>query len=112
MSFNVIMKCTSAIRQLAYDTDAFDEYLQMGVRTSRDCLDNFTKCIIQLYMPEFLRKPDFNDIQKLYTAHNTVHGFPEMLGSIDCMHWEWTNCSKEWHWQFGRGDKQIPNYNA
>ncbi|GKD48098.1 ALP1-like protein, partial [Tanacetum coccineum] len=56
----------------------------------------------------YLRKPDFNDIQKLYTAHNNIHGFPGMLGSIDCMHWEWRNCPKAWHGQFGRGDKKYP----
>nr|GEV02308.1 hypothetical protein [Tanacetum cinerariifolium] len=40
MSLSVIMKCTAAIRQLAYGTlpDAFDEYLQMSERTARDCL--------------------------------------------------------------------------
>ncbi|GJV18876.1 retrovirus-related pol polyprotein from transposon TNT 1-94 [Tanacetum coccineum] len=59
-------------------------------------------------MPKYLRKPDFNDIQKLYTAHNNIHGFPGMLGSIDCMHWEWRNCPKAWHGQFGRGDKKYP----
>ncbi|GKF90973.1 ALP1-like protein, partial [Tanacetum coccineum] len=37
------MKCTSAIRQLAYDTvpDALDEYLQMGHATSRLSLEHF-----------------------------------------------------------------------
>ncbi|GJS61159.1 hypothetical protein Tco_0655943, partial [Tanacetum coccineum] len=37
MSLSVIMKCTTAIRQLAYGTtpDAFDEYLQMSERTAR-----------------------------------------------------------------------------
>ncbi|GJR57555.1 hypothetical protein Tco_1499717 [Tanacetum coccineum] len=46
-SIGPILKCTSAIRQLAYGTapDAFDEYLQIAERTSRECLDNFTKCI-------------------------------------------------------------------
>ncbi|GJV54969.1 transcription elongation factor SPT6 [Tanacetum coccineum] len=102
--FSVIMKCTSAIRQLAYGVtpDSLDEYLQMGSHCARDCLDFFTMCVIELFMPKYLRKPDFNDIQKLYTAHNNIHGFPGMLESIDCMHWEWRNCPKAWHGQFGR----------
>ncbi|GJV23163.1 RNA-directed DNA polymerase, eukaryota [Tanacetum coccineum] len=49
-SIGPILKCTSAIRQMAYDTspDAFDEYLQIAERTSRECLDHFTKCIHKL----------------------------------------------------------------
>nr|GEU96274.1 phospholipase-like protein [Tanacetum cinerariifolium] len=41
--FSVIMKCMSAIRQLAYGVtpDALDEYLQMGNHCARDCLDFF-----------------------------------------------------------------------
>ncbi|GKB34210.1 transcription elongation factor SPT6 [Tanacetum coccineum] len=74
----------------------------------RRLLDFFTMCVIELFMPEYLRKPDFNDIQNLYTAHNNIHGFPGMLGSIDCMHWEWRNCPKAWHGQFARGDKKYP----
>ncbi|GKD94484.1 hypothetical protein Tco_1374321 [Tanacetum coccineum] len=37
LSIGPILKCTSAIRQLAYDTapDAFDEYLPIAERTSR-----------------------------------------------------------------------------
>ncbi|GKB99564.1 ALP1-like protein [Tanacetum coccineum] len=87
MGFSVIMKCTSAIRQLAYGTspDALDEYLQMGEHCAHDC---FTVCIIDLFTPEFLRKADVNDVRKLYDAHNRIHGLPGMLGSIDCMHWE------------------------
>ncbi|GJU67106.1 transcription elongation factor SPT6 [Tanacetum coccineum] len=108
--FSVIMKCTCAIHQLAYGVtpDSLDEYLQMGNHCIRDCLDFFTMCVIDLFMPEYLRKPDFNDIQKLYTAHNNIHGFPGMLESIDCMHWEWRNCPKAWHGQFARGDKIYP----
>ncbi|GKB07497.1 ALP1-like protein isoform X1 [Tanacetum coccineum] len=81
MSLSVIMKCTAAIRQLAYDTtpDAFDEYLQMSERTARDCLVYFNLCIIDLYM-----------------------------SNIDCMHWEWKNCPVSWQGQYGRGDKKYP----
>ncbi|GJU01398.1 transcription elongation factor SPT6 [Tanacetum coccineum] len=104
-SFSVIMKCTSAIRQLAYGTtpDALDGYLQMRAHCARDCLDYFCMCVIDLYQPEFLRKPTLDDIQNLHAAHNRIHGFPGMLGSIDCMHWEWVNCPKSWHGQYGRG---------
>ncbi|GKC27450.1 transcription elongation factor SPT6 [Tanacetum coccineum] len=80
MSFSVIMKYTSVIRQLAYDT-------------SPDAL--------------VFKKPDVNDIRKLYDAHNRIHGLPRMLDSIDCMHWEWINCPKAWHGQFERGDKKY-----
>ncbi|GJT68696.1 transcription elongation factor SPT6 [Tanacetum coccineum] len=110
LGFSVIMKCTCAIHQLAYGVtpDSLDEYLQMGNHCARDCLDFFTMCVIDLFMPEYLQKPDFNDIQKLYTAHNNIHGFSGMLGSTDCMHWEWRNCPKAWHGQFSRGDKKYP----
>ncbi|GJT91056.1 RNA-directed DNA polymerase, eukaryota [Tanacetum coccineum] len=71
LSIGPILKCTSVIRQLAYDTapDAFDEYLQIAERTSRECLENFTKCIHVLYVEKFLRKPTAADIQKTYQLH-------------------------------------------
>ncbi|GKA97153.1 ALP1-like protein [Tanacetum coccineum] len=45
MSFSVIMKCTSDIRQLAYDTtpDALDEYLQMEEHCTCDYCTNYLK---------------------------------------------------------------------
>ncbi|XP_071718393.1 uncharacterized protein [Rutidosis leptorrhynchoides] len=93
-SFSTIQKCTSALRQLAYGTaaDMFDEYLQMSECTSIVCLDMFCRCILELYVDEYLRKPTSSDIARLYSAHEEKHGFKGMLGSIDCMHWQWWNC--------------------
>ncbi|GJU43485.1 ALP1-like protein isoform X1 [Tanacetum coccineum] len=81
-SIGPILKITSAIRQLAYGTtpDAFDEYLQIAERCSRECLDNFTKCIYILYVEEYLRKPSLEDIEKTYALHEEKHGLPGMLG--------------------------------
>ncbi|GJV54735.1 hypothetical protein Tco_1455740 [Tanacetum coccineum] len=64
LSISPILKCTSVIHQLAYDTkpDPFDEYLKIAEHCSRQCLENFTKCIHVLYVEKFLRKPTAADI--------------------------------------------------
>ncbi|XP_071718138.1 uncharacterized protein [Rutidosis leptorrhynchoides] len=85
LGFNIVQKVTSTIRQLAYVASAnvFDEYLHMCEHTSYDCLNNFCKCVFHLYGPEYLRKPNAQDVQRLTTKHAQIHGFPGMLGSID-----------------------------
>ncbi|XP_071688126.1 protein ALP1-like [Rutidosis leptorrhynchoides] len=100
--FTTIEKCTSAIRQLAYGTtaDMFDEYLQMAEGTSILCLNSFCKCVLELYVDEYLRKPTSSDIAHLYSAHEEKHGFKGMLGSIDYMHWKWKNCPNAWKGQY------------
>ena len=88
MSIHPIMKCTATIRQLTYVITpyAFNEHLQMSELFSCASLDNFTKCIWDLYSEEFLRKPSLNDIMWLYEKHEHYRGFPGMLDSIDYMH--------------------------
>ncbi|GKD43856.1 zf-CCHC domain-containing protein [Tanacetum coccineum] len=86
-----LIKCTSAIRQLAYGVNAsfLDEYMQISERSSRMSLDHFCQAVMEIYGPEFLRKPTVTDVEKLYRYHEEKHGFPRMLGSLDCTDWEW-----------------------
>ena len=92
--FTTIQKCTAALRQLGYGitADASDEYLKMSERTGRDCTYLFCEYVIELYRDIYLRHPTKSDVEQLYVVHQAKHGFPGMLGSIDCTHWEWTNC--------------------
>ena len=93
-SHTTLQKCTAAIRQLAtgQTADAFDEYLHVGESTGRLCLLNFCKGVRAAFTAEFLKKPTTADCQFLLRLHEQVHGFPGMLGSVDCMHWQWKNC--------------------
>ncbi|XP_033147804.1 uncharacterized protein LOC103867821 [Brassica rapa] len=94
---SALQKCTSAIRMLAYGKagDANDEYLRLAASTALLCLENFTDAIILLFGGEYLRRPTPEDLQRLLDA-GEARGFPGMIGSIDCMHWEWKNCPTAW----------------
>ncbi|XP_024009190.1 uncharacterized protein LOC112084183 [Eutrema salsugineum] len=96
--------CTSAIRLLAYGTaaDSVDEYLRIGATSARNCLENFVEAIINLFGDEYLRRPTPEDLQRLLD-YGEYRGFPGMVGSIDCMHWEWKNCPTAWKGQYSRG---------
>ncbi|XP_047979539.1 uncharacterized protein LOC125221462 [Salvia hispanica] len=93
-----LQKCTAAIRQLAYGgpTDMFDEYLHIGKSSAVECLLNFCAGVRSIFGDHYLRHPNPEDCQRLINMHGSVHGFPGMLGSIDCMHWEWRNCPVAW----------------
>nr|XP_043625811.1 uncharacterized protein LOC122597263 [Erigeron canadensis] len=109
LGFSTIQRCTSVISQLMYGNvaNSLDQYLHMGEQTSRDALYAFCKCVFDLYREEYLQRPTTDDIQRLYQKHAQLHGFPGMLGSIDCMHWPWKRCPKAWQGQFTRGDKGV-----
>ena len=101
-----LAKCTTAMRMLAYGVaaDAVNEYIKIGGTTALECLRRFCKGVIQLYEHEYLRAPTQDDLQRILHV-SEMRGFPGMIGSIDCMHWEWKNCPTAWEGQFTRGDK-------
>ncbi|GJX00342.1 ALP1-like protein [Tanacetum coccineum] len=78
----------------------------MGATTARKCLQMFCKAIMELYGEEFLRKPTYTDMEKLYAHHEEKRGFPGMLGSINCTGWPWENCPVAYRAQFCRGDHE------
>ncbi|XP_048617757.1 uncharacterized protein LOC125589264 [Brassica napus] len=82
--------------------DAVDEYLRLGETTTRSCVEHFVEGILDLFGDEYLRRPTPADLQRLLYI-GEQRGFPGMIGSIDCMHWEWKNCPTAWKGQYSRG---------
>uniref|UniRef100_A0A0D3AMN4 Uncharacterized protein n=1 Tax=Brassica oleracea var. oleracea TaxID=109376 RepID=A0A0D3AMN4_BRAOL len=103
-SLSPLQKCTTAICLLAYGNaaDAVDEYLRLGSTTTRSCLEHFVDEIISLFGEEYLRRPTPADLQRLLDI-GEYRGFPGMIGSIDCMNWEWKNCPTAWKGQYTWG---------
>ncbi|XP_020258227.1 uncharacterized protein LOC109834602 [Asparagus officinalis] len=103
-----IQKCTAAICMLAYGVaaDACDEYVKIGESTAIECTRKFCEGVIALFQDEYLRRPNVEDLQRLLQV-GQERGFPGMIGSIDCMHWQWKNCPKAWQGQFTSGHKGM-----
>ncbi|KAL6290059.1 hypothetical protein ACE6H2_007569 [Prunus campanulata] len=61
-----------------------------------------------LYTREYLCKPTPRDLQRLLKKGDD-RGFPGMIGSIDCMHWQWKNCPTAWQGEYGnrKGQKMF-----
>ncbi|WVZ98924.1 hypothetical protein U9M48_044294 [Paspalum notatum var. saurae] len=102
---SALQKCVAALRILANGSPAHavDEYVRIGASTAREALRKFCKAVIKKFGPYYLRAPTNEDVARLL-EENKQRGFPGMLGSIDCMHWEWRMCPTAWKGMFtGRG---------
>lgn len=103
-----LQKTTVAIRMLSYGSsaDSTDEYVRIGESTAMESLKRFCVAVDEVFGAEYLRSPTEEDIKKLY-QEGEERGFPGMLGSIDCMHWEWKNCPTAYHGQY-KGKEGVP----
>ncbi|XP_058835800.1 putative nuclease HARBI1 [Topomyia yanbarensis] len=107
IGLSTLQKCTAAIRQLAYGSpaDAIDEYTRMSESSARSCMLEFCRTIVDRFASQYLRSPNSEDIKRLLDE-GQKRGFPGMLGSLDCCHWEWKNCPTAWAGQYkGKGKK-------
>ncbi|XP_020262486.1 uncharacterized protein LOC109838451 [Asparagus officinalis] len=101
-----IQKCIAAIRMLACGVaaDACDEYVKIGETTAVECVSKFSEGIVAIFENDYLRRPNEEDLQRLLKV-GEERGFSGMIGSIDCMHWQWKNYLKAWQGQFTSGHK-------
>ncbi|KAK2656730.1 hypothetical protein Ddye_009782 [Dipteronia dyeriana] len=91
------IKISAAMRMLVYRVvaDVIDEYVRIGESTAIKCLKKFVRTVIAIFNNEYSLSPNDNDIVRLLTE-GEHRGFPEILGSIDCMHWKWKNYPVAW----------------
>ena len=77
----------AALRILAYGVtvDFMDEYVRIGENTTMMSLKKFVAAVFDIFLEEYLRSPNNEDIARLLT-NGQSRRFPGMLGSIDCMH--------------------------
>ncbi|KAL1401396.1 hypothetical protein pipiens_006630 [Culex pipiens pipiens] len=109
MGLTCLQKCTAANRQLAYGTaaDATDEYVRLSESTARNCLLEYCRTVVAVFEEEYLRTPNAEDVARLL-EEGRKRGFPGMLGSLDCCHWQWKNCPTAWAGQY-KGKEKKPS---
>ncbi|CAL8167462.1 unnamed protein product [Prunus armeniaca] len=79
--------------------DTINEYLRLGESTTLKCLRKFCSVIEAVCGQWYLRLQNPADLYRLlHMASRRL--FPSMLGSLDCMHWEWDNYPIAWACQF------------
>ncbi|CAL8168987.1 unnamed protein product [Prunus armeniaca] len=103
-------KLTTIIQMLAYSSsaDQVDEIARMRKSTTLKALVRFCDAVETLYTRDYLRRPTPRDLQRLLQKAEG-RGFSRMIGSIDCMHWQWNSCPTAWQGDYGnrKGQKSI-----
>jgi Plant transposon protein len=98
------------LQTLAYGvaTHSFCLYYQMSKTLAAKSCAMFHKTFLRLYRKKYLKKPNQEDMSRIAKLHETVHGVPGMLGSLDCMHTRWKNCPMAWQGSY-KGQKGYPS---
>ncbi|XP_048443897.1 uncharacterized protein LOC125478994 [Pyrus x bretschneideri] len=78
--------------------DSMDEAHGMSESTCLDTLAEFCDTIVK---DEYLYEPNQEDLDRLIRKAED-RGFPGIIGSLDCIHWDWKNCPTGWQEGFSR----------
>ncbi|GKA56357.1 ALP1-like protein isoform X1 [Tanacetum coccineum] len=78
-------------RHLFSETSMYNETrFRKTFRMARPLFQPDSECtVMEIYGPEYLRKPMVTDVENFYRHHEEKHGFSGMLRIIDCTDWEW-----------------------
>jgi Plant transposon protein len=86
----------------------FRDYFHMSTTLARKCCIHFDRKMREVYIEEYLRCPDSQDIVNINKLHKTVHHVDGMFGSLDCMHTYWKNCPVAWQGSY-KGKEKRPS---
>ncbi|KAL5701750.1 hypothetical protein ACHQM5_027059 [Ranunculus cassubicifolius] len=104
-------KMGASIQMLAYGApaDSTDQYFRMAESTALLCMKKLCAEIVKIHSAQYLRTPNEDDMARLLNVAE-LRGFPGMIGSIDCMHWEWKNTPTELAGQYRGRNKNAPSF--
>ncbi|XP_070679362.1 uncharacterized protein [Malus domestica] len=90
-------KVIIALRMMAHASPAYamDDMYGISKSTCLDTLAEFCDTVVHLYKEEYLCEPNQEDLDRLLRKAED-HSFSGMIGSLDCMHWNWKNCPTGW----------------
>jgi hypothetical protein len=90
LGYSSYQKCTADVRMLAYGIpgDLVDESMRMSESTCLEAMYRFFHVVVHVFGTQYLRRLNVQDTVRLLSI-NESRGFSGMVGSIDCMNWEW-----------------------
>ncbi|XP_026459722.1 uncharacterized protein LOC113360408 [Papaver somniferum] len=125
------MKMLAVMKHLAKGVaaDSLGDYTGMAASIIYMYVKKFMDALLWLFNDRYMRRATTKDTKRLL-AENEARGFPGMLGSLDCTHWEWRCCPNDkagrhvgqykkpnlvlqvvasydrWFWHFGLFDRE------
>jgi hypothetical protein len=104
-----LVKTTACFRHIAYATsaDQLDECFQISETVFLETRQAFCDIILHEFEEEYLPPIDIKLARSLCKTHEKI-GWPGLLGSLDCSHWQWSKCPKSLQGEYKKGSKEKP----